>query len=289
MPIDPDLALGAVVADQDVAWTSDDVLLYHLALGAGNPPEDPGELRYATEQDLRVLPSFAVVAPNLRASGPPPRLCFPGVDLDLAKVLHGSQEVTAHRPLPPAGRARATTRIVEVRDKGESAVLVQETALVDESGAPLSTARSAIFARGEGGFGGPRGSGERVPAPERAPDLVVDSPTLPQQALLYRLCGDRNPLHADPAFAAAAGFPRPILHGLCTYGVVCKAIADAVLGGEVARMSSCAARFAGIVFPGETLRTRIWDEGGGRWVATTSVPEREGTPVLTDVLVSTTA
>ncbi|MCX2730451.1 MaoC/PaaZ C-terminal domain-containing protein [Saccharopolyspora sp. NFXS83] len=286
MPIDPEVAIGATVAAQDVEWSSSDVLLYQLALGAGNPPTDPGELRYAYEQDLHVLPSFAVVAPNLRQFEPP-ALSFPGVEIDLAKVLHGGQEITVHRPFPAAGGAHATTRIVDVQDKGKAAVIVQETTMTDAAG-PVCTARSTIFARGEGGFGGHRGSSQRAEPPQREPDVVADSPTWPQQALLYRLCGDRNPLHADPAFAEAAGFPAPILHGLCTYGVVCKAIADTALGGEVHRMSSYAARFTGVVFPGETIRTRIWQEGGGRLVATSSVLERDEAPVLGDIVVTTT-
>ncbi|MCA1189580.1 MULTISPECIES: MaoC/PaaZ C-terminal domain-containing protein [unclassified Saccharopolyspora] len=285
MPIDPDLAIGATVADQDVTWTESDVLLYHLALGAGDPPTDPGELRYAYEQDLHVLPTFAVVAPNLRQFEPP-ALSFPGVEVDLAKVLHGSQEITPHRPLPVSGGARATTRIVDVLDKGKAAVIVQETVLTDAAG-PLCSARSMIFARGEGGFGGHRGATPRVELPRREPDLVVDSRTEPRQALLYRLCGDRNPLHADPAFAAAAGFERPILHGLCTYGVVCKSIVDTVLDGEVARVASFGARFAGVVHPGETLRTRVWTEPGGELLATTTVPERDDTVVLDGITLTT--
>ncbi|WP_243788148.1 MaoC/PaaZ C-terminal domain-containing protein [Saccharopolyspora gloriosae] len=284
MPIDPEVAIGATVAAQDVEWSSSDVLLYHLALGAGNPPTDPRELRYTYEQDLHVLPSFAVLAPNLRQFEPP-TLSFPGIEVDLAKVLHGGQEITVHRPFPAAGRAHATTRIVDVQDKGKAAVIVQETAMTDEDG-PVCTARSTIFARGEGGFGGHRGSSSRVETPDREPDFVADSPTWPQQALLYRLCGDRNPLHADPAFAEAAGFPRPILHGLCTYGVVCKAIADTALDGAVTRMSSYAARFTGVVFPGETIRTRIWQEDG-RLLATASVLERDDSSVLGDIVVTT--
>ncbi len=282
MPIDPDTAIGATVATQDVEWNSSDVLLYHLALGAGDPPTDPGELRYAYEQDLRVLPTFAVVAPNLRQSEPP-AVSFPGVEIDLAKVLHGGQEITVHRPIPATGRGRSTTRIADVQDKGKAAVIVQESTLTVD-GTELCTTRSSIFAHGEGGFGGERGPSHRVRLPEREPDIVADALTQPQQALLYRLCGDRNPLHADPAFAEAAGYPQPILHGLCTYGVVCKAVVDNALGGEVQRVSSFAARFTGVVFPGETIRTRIWDEGGSL-VAESSVVERDSR-VLSDVVLT---
>jgi len=154
--------------------------------------------------------------------------------------------------------------------------------VVDSGGDPLYTTRSTIFARGEGGFGGERGPSVRIVMPEREPDFVVDTPTLPQQALLYRLCGDRNPLHSDPAFAGKAGFPRPILHGLCTYGIVCKAVTDRVLDGDVTRVAGFSTRFAGVVYPGETLRTSVWQEDK-RLLVSTSVADRA---VLTDTVMS---
>ncbi|SFQ08778.1 Acyl dehydratase [Amycolatopsis arida] len=285
MPIDPTVAIGAELDELPFAWTASDVLLYHLALGAGARPTDPRELRYAYEADLRVLPTFATVAPNLRTFEPP-SVSFPGVEVDLAKVVHGRQAVTVHRPIPVEGKAVARPRIVDVLDKGSAAVIVQETAVADQDGGPLWTTRSSIFARGEGGFGGHRGTSERVPPPDRAPDATVDVPTLPQQALLYRLCGDRNPLHVDPEFARAAGFDVPILHGLCTYGMVAKAVVDTVLDADVARVRSWSATFAGIVLPGETLRVRLWRDGA-RLVVTTSVPERDDAPVLADGVLTT--
>lgn len=260
MPIDPARAIGADLGELPFAWEPSDVLLYHLALGAGARPTDPRELRYTYEQDLQVLPSFATVAANLRTYEPP-KVSFPGVDIDLAKVVHGSQSITLHRPIPVRGKAVAHSRIGDVFDKGKAAVIVQETQVVDEDGGLLWTARSSIFARGEGGFGGERGPSGKSEPPSRQPDAVVATVTLPQQALLYRLCGDRNPLHADPAFAEAAGFPAPILHGLCTYGVVLKAVVDAVLDGDPARVGSWSAGFAGVVYPGESLRTSVWADG----------------------------
>ncbi len=285
MPIDPELAIGATLPAQEFAWSGSDVLLYHLALGAGGSPTSPRELRYTYERDLRVLPTFAIVAPSFHQSEPP-AVSFPGVEIDLAAVLHGGQEITVHRPIPAEGKARAQTRIVDVQDKGKAAVIVQETTTTSLDGSPLCTTRSSIFARGEGGFGGHRGSSERVEFPDRAPDITCDTGTLPQQALLYRLCGDRNPLHADPDFADAAGFSQPILHGLCTYGVVCKAVADSALGGDVERISAYTARFSGVVFPGETIRTRMWAQNDGRFVAIASIPEREDTPVLSDIVIT---
>jgi acyl dehydratase len=284
MPIDLDRALGAELPSRTFSWTASDVLLYHLGLGAGADPMDPGELRYACEDDLHVLPTFGIVAPSLRDTEPP-RVSMPGIDIDLAAVLHGSQEITVPGPLPVAGTGTARTRIVDVQDKGRAAVIVQETTVTDPAGGPLWTARSSIFARGEGGFGGPRGSADRVPIPDRAPDVELRTPTLPRQALWYRLCGDRNPLHSDPAFAAAAGFERPILHGLCTWGVVCKAVVDGLLDGEVGRVRGYRARFAGIVLPGETLRTRVWSGDDGYLLATT-VEERDDAPVLADAVLT---
>lgn len=284
MPIDPSVAIGADLGEVAFSWTASDVLLYHLALGAGADPVDEAELRYTYERDLQVLPTFATVAANLRTFEPP-AVSFPGVEIDLAKVLHGKQEVIAHRPLPVDGKAVARSRIADVFDKGKAAVIVQETEVADTGGTPLWTARSTIFARGEGGFGGERGPSDRREPPSREPDLVVDTPTLPQQALLYRLCGDRNPLHADPEFARAAGFDAPILHGLCTYGMVAKTVIGAVLGGNTALAGGFAAKFAGVVFPGETLRTRIWRDGG-TVTSVTTCPARDDAPVLTDAVLT---
>ncbi|MBB3664991.1 MULTISPECIES: MaoC/PaaZ C-terminal domain-containing protein [Prauserella salsuginis group] len=282
MPIDPDRAIGADLGETTFSWGVSDVLLYHLALGAGSAPTEPRELRYATERDLQVLPTFATVAATIRATEPP-AVRFPGIDIDLAKVVHGTQQVVAHRPLPVSGTATAHSRIADVLDKGKAAVIVQETEVTGESGDPLWTARSSIFARGEGGFGGHRGASARIAPPERDPDLLVDVPTLPQQALLYRLCGDRNPLHSDPEFARGAGFDAPILHGLCTYGMVAKAVTDAALDGDVTRVGSWSATFAGIVLPGETLRVRMWHEGGRILVSVTS-PDRDDAAVLSDAV-----
>ncbi|NUS43757.1 MAG: 3-alpha,7-alpha,12-alpha-trihydroxy-5-beta-cholest-24-enoyl-CoA hydratase [Mycobacteriaceae bacterium] len=284
MPIDPSIAVGADLGETSFSWESSDVLLYHLGIGAGTDPLSGRELRLATEKGLRVLPSFATVAATMHETEPP-KVSFPGIEIDLAKVVHGSQSVTAHRPLPVSGKAVARGRIADVYDKGKAAVVVQETEVRDESGLPLWTARSTIFARGEGGFGGDRGPSDKVELPDREPNLVVDTPTLPQQALLYRLCGDRNPLHSDPEFARAAGFDVPILHGLCTYGMVGKVVADAVADGDPDRVLSWGVKFAGVVLPGETLRTRIWSAGERHLVTVESV--ERGAPVLADAVLVT--
>ncbi|MFM9377657.1 MaoC/PaaZ C-terminal domain-containing protein [Gordonia sp. VNK21] len=284
MPIDPTVAVGADLGSTTFSWTPREVALYNLAVGGAADPMDTVGLQYVDDAVPKVLPTFATVAATFNASEPP-TVSFPGVDIDLAKVVHGSQEVRVHRPLPAAGTATTSTRIAEVQDKGSAAVIIQESTTVDEAGEPLWTARSSIFAKGEGGFGGERGSSTRVEYPQREPDHVLDVPTLPQQALLYRLCGDRNPLHSDPGFAKAAGFPRPILHGLCTYGTVCRTVVDEILGGDVAAVAGFGATFAGVVFPGETLRVKAWEDEG-RLLVTAVVADRDDAPALGNVVVT---
>ncbi|NDU75211.1 3-alpha,7-alpha,12-alpha-trihydroxy-5-beta-cholest-24-enoyl-CoA hydratase [Actinomadura sp. DSM 109109] len=302
MSINPTVAIGATLPEQTFAWDSSDVVRYHLALGAGADRVEPNELRYVLERELRVLPTFGMTVPAVfgvaapAAFGPgAPRtgrdgareMSVPGVDVDLSALLHGRQELVVHRPIPVAGEAVARTRVVDVHDKGDAAVIVQETEVVGVDGGPLFTAGSSIFARGEGGFGGRRGpsAADRPAPPAREPDAVLDTPTLPQQALLYQLCGDRNPLHADPARAREAGFPGPILQGACTYGMVCKAVVDTLLEGDASRILRYSARFTGVVFPGETLRTRVW-RTGDRLALTTCVLDRGEAPVLTDAAIT---
>ncbi|HET7533419.1 MAG TPA: MaoC/PaaZ C-terminal domain-containing protein [Nocardioidaceae bacterium] len=292
MPIDPDKAIGAELPERSFAWTESDVLLYHLGVGAGSrqgDQTDPKALRYTLDgAALQVLPSFGIVAPTFHETDAP-SLDLPGCDIDLAHVLHGSQEIVVHRPLPTAARATLRTRISDVWDKGKAAVIVQEGEAVDPAGEPLFTTRSSIFVRGEGGWGGERGPSTKVELPERAPDTDSTYTTTPQQALLYRLCGDRNPLHADPEFAAAAGFPAPILHGLCSYGIVLRTVVDALLDSDSAAVRGFTARFAGVVFPGETIRVRAWDEGEQVLVSAaiaSGEPERDGAPVLADAVLT---
>jgi acyl dehydratase len=282
MPIDPSVALGAQLPEVTFSWTASDVALYHLAVGAAADPMDAAGLAYVDDTAPKVLPTFATVATNFHATEPP-KVSFPGVDIDLAKVVHGSQQVTAHRPLPASGTATTRTTIAELQDKGSAAVIVQEAVTVDESGETLWTTRSSIFAKGEGGFGGERGASAKVELPDRAPDHQILVSTRPNQALLYRLCGDRNPLHSDPGFARGAGFDRPILHGLCSYGSVARAIVDEVLDGDVTALADFSASFAGVVIPGETLRVDVWDTGD-RLVGTATVVERDA-PALANVVV----
>ncbi|MGH3596439.1 MAG: MaoC/PaaZ C-terminal domain-containing protein [Mycobacterium sp.] len=281
MPINVDVALGAELGTVEFSWTDTNVQLYNLALGAGADPMDPRELSYVIDRHPQVLPTFGCVAASFNEIEPP-KVSWPGVEIDLAKILHASEQVSVPAPLPPSGSARAASRIVEVWDKGKAAVVVLETSVTGTDGTPLWTQRRSIFARGEGGFGGERGPSTSVAPPDRVPDAELDIPVLPQQALLYRLCGDRNPLHSDPEFAAAAGFPRPILHGLCTYGMTCKAIVDALLDGDAGAVGSYTTRFAGVAFPGETLQAQLWRESD-RMLGRVVAPSRDHATVLSDV------
>ena len=281
MPINLDIALGAELEPVEFSWVSSDVQLYSLALGAGSDPMDSRELRYLTDGTPQVLPTFSSVAASFHATEAP-TVSVPGIEIELSRVLHASEAVTVPAPLPASGAGRAVTRITEIWDKGKAAVIFNETTVADSSGKTLWTVKRSIFARGEGGFGGERGPSTSAETPERAADFEIDIPVLPQQALLYRLCGDRNPLHSDPEFAAAAGFPRPILHGLCTYGMTCKALVDTVLDADTTRVGSYGARFAGVVYPGEMLKASVWQDGD-RLRAVVTAPSRGDETVLAGV------
>ncbi|MET7712440.1 MaoC/PaaZ C-terminal domain-containing protein [Streptomyces sp. NPDC005407] len=281
MPIDAAKAVAAEPRSAEIGWDHKDIQLYHLGLGAGIPATDPDELRYTLESKLHVLPSFATVAGA--GKGVIGGLTGPGLDINPASVLHGGQTIRVHRPIPVTGRAVSTSRIAAVYDKGKAAILVLRTEAADDEG-PLWTSDAQIFVRGEGGFGGDRGPSARLELPPREPDKVVEKAIREDQALLYRLSGDWNPLHADPEFAKLAGFDRPILHGLCSYGTALKAVVDTLLGGDVGRVRSYTTRFAGVVFPGETLRIRMW-AGGSRVQVSVTAVERDDAPVLADTIV----
>lgn len=267
MPIDIDKAVGAEIEGTTFSWSEEDIILYNIGLGAGNPPTDPAELKYAYEPDLVAVPAFGTIPPFsiMMSLG-----TVEGLDVTLDRVLHGDQKLTIHAPIPTSGTVTQTGRVEDIYDKGRGALVVIEVvSILEETGEPLFTNRSGIYVRGEGGFGGESGPASTNRTPDRDPDHVVESPTLPQQALLYRMAsGDKNPLHADPGFASFAGFERPILHGLCTYGVVLKAVIESALDGKPEDVASWEARFTGHVFPGETLVTKVWDEGSSYIVAT---------------------
>jgi acyl dehydratase len=295
MPIDPSVAIGADVGSRTFSWTESDVLLYHLGIGAGTRQGDhvsPAALRLTLDGPaLQVLPSFGVVVPTFHETDPPP-LDLPGCDINLAQVVHGSQSISVSGPLPTSGTATLSTTLTDVWDKGKAAVIWQEgvarATLPDGApGEELWRVRSSIFVKGEGGWGGDRGTAEPVVLPAREPDLLTSYAVTPQQALLYRLCGDRNPLHADPDFAKTAGFPAPILHGLCSYGIVLRELTDGLLEGDATAVRGFSGRFTGVVFPGETIQVAGWREDG-RIVASATVAggERDGSPVLGDCVLT---
>jgi len=185
----------------------------------------------------------------------------PGLSFNFAMLLHGEQDLAVHQPIPPEATITNRGKVAEIWDKGKAALVVLQVDTRDGAGKPLFTNRFSLFLRGEGGFGGEPGPKAGNVPPERKPDGIVERATLPQQALIYRLSGDKNPLHADPEFAKMGGFDRPIIHGLCSYGVVCKAIVDEVLGGDVTKVARYQARFAGVGYPGETYLVSYWKEG----------------------------
>ena len=282
MPIDPSKALGAPIQGGSFRWDRDRVILYHLGIGAGDPPTDPNELAYTYERNLKVLPSFGVI-PAFGSLGGVGQV--PGLQFNPALLLHGEQDLEIRKPIPVEGEVETNGKVAGIYDKGKAALVVLETETKLKGEAePLFVNRFSLFLRGEGGFGGESGPPAGNEAPNRAPDGTVESKTLPQQALLYRLSGDKNPLHADPEFAKMGGFDRPILHGLCSFGVVCKAVVDHALGGYTGKVARYQARFAGVVFPGETIVTSFWREGNTILVAAQT--KERGTPVITNAAIT---
>jgi acyl dehydratase len=267
-------AIGVESAPYERSWTSKDALLYAVGVGAGigDPLE---ELAFTTENsdgiEQQVLPTYAVLlaqVPGARRIG----------DFDPAMLVHAEQAFELHRPLPAAGTLRATSKVTGIYDKGSGALVVSEATAADpSSGETVITSRSSAFIRGEGGFGGDRGPRDDWAAPDRTPDHQITYVTRPEQALVYRLSGDRNPLHTDPKFAARAGFAPPILHGLCTYGVTGRALLHALAGSDPARFRSMSGRFSSPVVPGESLTVSIWAGDGTALFRTT---KEDGTVVI---------
>jgi acyl dehydratase len=256
------------------SWSQSDVLLYALAVGAGQ--DNPlAELEFTTENSIgvqtRVLPTFG----SLITGGARERNLG---DFDPAALVHAEQAFTLHRPLPTAGTSISVSRVTGIYDKGSGALVVRESTAVDgRTGEPLVTTRGSVFIRGEGGFGGSRGPVGDWEMPSSPPDDKVTYPTRVDQALLYRLTGDRNPLHSDPRFAARGGFARPILHGMCTYGYTGRALLHAVCGSEPTRFISMEGRFTRPVMPGDDLTIEIWSGSDGTAYFRTSVG---GFPVI---------
>lgn len=260
MAIDHAYLLNRNFETLEQSYTEKDTILYALGIGLGHDPLDEECLRFVYEDGLKAMPSQAVV------------LAYPGfwakeqdTGIDWVKVLHAGQEVIIHQPLPVAATVVATTRVSEITDKGlrVGALVVTERTVSDRlSGEQYCTLVTTILCRGDGGFGGPRKPSPRPDqVPDREADKVCDLPTLPQQALIYRLNGDFNPLHASPAVARAAGFKAPILHGLCTFGVATHAIVKTCCDYDPGRLKRIRLRFSAPVYPGDTIATDIWEQG----------------------------
>ncbi len=258
MPIDYAAAKALSSENQPFSHSERDTMLYALGIGMGEDPLDAAELPFVYENGLRVVPTQATVM--AWGAG---RTTEMGINFLM--VVHGEQRLTIHKPLPAEGEILADWRVDEIVDKGagKGALIYSTTTLKEAaSGEALASLGSTIFARADGGFGGPATGGPAIhERPDRAPDRTVSLNTSPNQALIYRLSGDRNPLHSDPNFARAAGFDRPILHGLCTYGVCCRAALKAYADHDPTRIKQFDVRFSAPVFPGEAIQVDFWEEG----------------------------
>lgn len=260
MPIDLDRA-GATSGPYELTWDERDVVLYALAVGAGvDDPALPHALtaENITDKPLAVLPTFPLTR-VLEAGGL--RRSFG--TFDETKLVHAEQVIELHAPIPAATTLLAESRISGIFDKGSGALVELTTTASEKAGGPVFTSRSSLFIRGEGGWGGPRGGGGGWQQPEREPDAVERIDLREDQALLYRLTGDLNPIHSDPAAAERGRFPRPILHGLCTYGFSARAVIGAVLGGDPAALAGMSGRFTSPVFPGDRLTVSMWEAEDG--------------------------
>src|ERR1700712_3267494 len=273
MPINPD-AIGATTAPQPFEWTERHPLPYALGVGAGTK-----DLAFTTENShdvqQQVLPTYAVIA--CAAWGAAAEVGT----FNWAMLLHGSQQIRLHAPLPPSGKLSVHSEVVDIQDKGEgkNAILVFKGVGTDpDSGEIVAETVSTAVIRGEGGFGGqPGGRPGQPEIPDREPDATVSLPTTEDQPLIYRLSGDRNPLHSDPWFAKnLAGFPNPIMHGLCTYGIAGRVLVAELGGGDAGKVRAIGARFTSPVFPGETLTTSVWRTEPGHAVFRTEAAEADG-------------
>lgn len=244
---------------QTLRWQ--DTALYNFSIGLGQDPMDTAQLDFVYEPRLRAMPSMAVVL-----GYPGFWIRDPGTGVDWVKVVHGEQSLILHQPLPVEGELTGISRVTGIVDRGagKGAMVYSSREVRDAAGTLLATLEMTTFARGDGGYGGPAGPVKAPhPEPEGAPDITVDLPTRPEAAIVYRLNGDFNPLHIDPDIARAAGFERPILHGLCTFGVVCHALMRTLCDYDPARFGRMDLRFSSPVYPGETIRTEIWRQPGG--------------------------
>jgi len=261
MAIVYDKLLALKIPEVEHTYSAKDCILYALGVGLGHDPTNEDELAFVYEKNLKALPTMAVV------------IGYPGfwardldTGIDWVKVVHGEHSLVLHRPIAPGGTVVSRTRVLDVVDKGpgKGAIVYSERTIHEKgSNVLIASIVQTTFCRGDGGFGGPPREQRPVHVlPGRAPDLVCDLSTRPEAALIYRLCADPNPLHADPEIARAAGFPRPILHGLATFGVAGHALLKSFCDYDPARLTAIAGRFSAQVFPGETIRTEMWRDGG---------------------------
>jgi acyl dehydratase len=249
--------LGRTFDPIPVSWDSKDAMLY--AVGVGARPATELDFLFEGKGPL-VLPTYGVI-PGMMAMG---ALFGSGVEINPMMILHGEQAISLQRAIPADCKAQVTGSVTEVWDKGKAAVIGVAGEVADDDG-PLFTTKATLFVRGAGGFGGERGpaAAERNAPPDTAPDHVVEAETRDEQAAIYRLSGDRNPLHIDPGFAQMAGYESPFIHGLCTYGFVGRAVLHALCDGDPARFTSFEGRFADQVYPGDTIVTKLWRTGDG--------------------------
>ncbi len=265
MAIDYDDMMQMKACGLETRYDDKDAILYALGVGFMRDPLDEKELPFVYENELKIVPTFASVIARGSYPDGRPLPPHPLSKTNYLMIVDGERRIRFHKPLPSMAEILSDERVVGVFDKGadKGALLVLERVLKDKTtGDKLCTVTASIFARGDGGFGGPReGAPPPHELPTRAPDLVRECDTRPDQAFLYALSGDRNPLHRDPRFAKMAGFPRPILHGLCSYGTACRAILGAVADYDPARIAGFDVRFSAPVFPGETIVTEIWVDG----------------------------
>lgn len=286
MPIDLSKALGAELPALDYEYDQNKLILYALGVGAGADPDDL-KFCYENAPGLLALPTFGVIPPFPALMG---LLGAPGVEINLMMLLHGEQYLEIHKqPAPGGGKLTTRPKIANIYDKGKGALIELEAETTDETGEVVYRNVFGTFIRGEGGFGGEKGPAPGNEPPDRPPDKVVEMPTLPQQALLYRLSGDINPLHADPGFAAMAGFEKPILHGLCTFGFAGRAVLKEYCDNDPEKFKSIKVRFSRHVFPGETIVTEMWDVGGGKIIFQAKTAERPDEISITSAMVELNA
>ncbi|MFC5994373.1 MaoC/PaaZ C-terminal domain-containing protein [Pseudonocardia hispaniensis] len=281
MSIDPRAALAAEPLRQHLRWTVRDVLLYHLSLGAGSQAATDPEPRYTLEHQLQVLPTFALVAGQGVSAPAVPRFedKLAGLRLDPHRILHAGQDLRVSQPIPPVGEAWLTSSVTQIYDKGKAALVVLTENAHDGSDELLWTAETQLWVAGAGGFGGDPGPEVTWRRPDRAPNVEFSIQTQQQQALLYRLNGDMNPLHADAEFAAEAGFERPILHGLASFGMLARGVVEHIFDGEAARLGGVSARFRHPVLPGQSLAARVWRQDEAH-LFEVSCPDAGGALVL---------